>query len=52
MSSSMRTAPGGGSCPCCRKRRTFEYDAVSTSIEKVDRGSRSTLAKLVSALEA
>ena len=32
------TASGGGSCPSFRNRRTFEYDAVSTSIENFESG--------------
>ena len=35
----MRTASGGGSWPCVRKRRTLAYEAVSTSIENVESGS-------------
>jgi hypothetical protein len=38
----MRTAPGGGSCPDVRKRRTFEYDAVSTSTPNVESGASLT----------
>ena len=34
----MRTASIGGSEPLSMKRRTLEYDAVSTSIEKVESG--------------
>src|SRR5918992_5900476 len=34
----MRTASAGGSCPCAMKRRTFAYDARSTSMEKVETG--------------
>jgi hypothetical protein len=40
----MRTASLGGSWPSRRKRRVFEYDAVSTSTENVDSG-RSLLRK-------
>ena len=32
----MRTASAGGSAPSRRNRRTLLYDAVSTSIEKVE----------------
>jgi hypothetical protein len=38
ISSSTRTASAGGSRPSLRNRRTFVYEAVSTSIEKVERG--------------
>jgi hypothetical protein len=34
----MRTASFGGSVPCFKNRRVFEYDAVSTSAENVDSG--------------
>ncbi len=34
----MRTASFGGSDPFATNRRTFEYDARSTSIEKVESG--------------
>jgi hypothetical protein len=40
ISSSIRTASFGGSSPRLRKRRTFAYDAVSTSIENVESGLR------------
>src|SRR5262245_7608809 len=36
----MRTASGGGNLSSARKRRTLLYDAVSTSMENVDSGSR------------
>jgi hypothetical protein len=42
MNSSMRTAEGGGRRPSFNMRRTFEYDAVSTSIEKVESDSSLT----------
>src|SRR5687768_5514872 len=34
----MRTASAGGRSPCAMKRRTFAYDARSTSMEKVETG--------------
>ena len=40
ISSSIRTASFGGAWPSFRNRRTFEYDAVSTSVENVDSGFR------------
>ena len=39
----MRTAPGGGSWPSRRNRRTLAWAAVSTSTEKVERGASATL---------
>src|SRR5690606_2660360 len=36
----MRTASLGGNCPLRRYRRTFAYEAVSTSIENVESGAR------------
>src|SRR5262245_320444 len=42
MNSSTRTASLGGSLPSLRNRRTLVYDAVSTSMENVDSGSRAT----------
>ena len=38
MSSSIRTAPAGGSVPLLRNRRVLEYEAVSTSMANVDNG--------------
>jgi hypothetical protein len=35
----MRTASFGGSVPWLMKRRTFEYEARSTSTENVERGA-------------
>jgi len=35
-----------------RNRRTFEYDAVSTSIENVERGRSATLLNLFSSIGA
>jgi hypothetical protein len=40
--SSTRTASLGGAAPFVRNRRTLEYDAVSTSAEKVESGSSAT----------
>src|SRR5687767_2485804 len=38
----MRTASAGGIIPSRRMRRTFDSDAVSTSIENVDSGAWAT----------
>jgi hypothetical protein len=48
----MRTASAGGSVPWFKKRRTFEYDAVSTSVEKVESGSSATRRKRVSSMRS
>jgi hypothetical protein len=45
----MRTASAGGSVPSRRKRRTFDSDAVSTSIENVDSGACATCSSGLSA---
>ena len=39
----MRTASFGGSVPLLRNRRTLAYDAVSTSVENVDKGFCATV---------
>src|SRR5688572_27544608 len=46
----MRTASAGGRLPWLKKRRTLLYEAVSTSIEKVERGAVSTLTKRFSTM--
>src|SRR6266536_2072260 len=48
----MRTASFGGACPWFRNRRTFEYDAVSTSVEKVDSGACDTSCHALSVMRS
>src|SRR5262245_38739102 len=48
----MRTASLGGSLPSVRNRRTLLYDAVSTSIEKVESGCDATVSNGLSMMWA
>jgi hypothetical protein len=46
----MRTESAGGSWPSFKNRRMLLYDAVSTSIEKVERASSATAMNSFSAM--